>query len=176
MLQSGARSGKHAGGPQREQFFVRATLHAAGSVVDIDKAHAGPIDQIYRIVRGIHGRAKAPQVIDASHPCRDVLSYAAVALERARLIEHRIPADRDMLLGAIQAEARELEIAERPVRVEYRPVRPPAGLVRSRIRYFPATPANLRARQERRHAAQLPVERSALREPMLGVGLPVEVG
>src|ERR1035437_5091450 len=46
----------------------------------------------------------------------DVCADTAVALERAGLIEHRIPTDRDMPLGAVGPEARELEIAERPVR------------------------------------------------------------
>ena len=105
----------------------------------------------------------------------DVPAHAAVALERAGCIEHRIPADLDMARGAVSRQARVFEIAEWPVGIELGPVRLPAGLVRRQVRHFPTRLAQRRAlrQQQCRILVSAAYE---LRQPMSGVTLPVEIG
>src|SRR5487761_1917514 len=61
------------------------------------------------------------------------------------------------------------------MRVEHRPVRLPARLVRRQRRYFPAELADLRAPLEHRYTACLG-GRAAHRQPMFDVALPIEIG
>ncbi len=70
-------------------------------------------------------------------------------------------------------DARELEVAERQMRVERRAVRRPAGHVRVGRRHLPARLAE--ALPSRDHGAVL-AGVGGLHHAVLGVGLPVEVG
>ena len=61
------------------------------------------------------------------------------------------------------------------MRIEHRLVRPPARLVRRKPRNFPTALADFGAPAEHGHRARLAVQ-TALRQPVFGVGFPVEVG
>ncbi|MNM31227.1 hypothetical protein D3C81_417990 [compost metagenome] len=58
--------------PGPQEVFALETEHAARRLVDVDKAHAGPVDEENRIRRGIHGQAEAAQVFVEADACRHV--------------------------------------------------------------------------------------------------------
>ena len=71
-LERCARSQKHHPGLERKQLLARLVQHAAGSVVDMDDAHAGTIDQIDRIRYGVDCRDEALQRFFATLSLGDI--------------------------------------------------------------------------------------------------------
>src|SRR3984957_5355472 len=55
------RTGKteNDAGLERQKLFARPILHPASGIVDVNKPHAGSINQVDRVDDGIHGLAEA---------------------------------------------------------------------------------------------------------------------
>ena len=67
------RFGSGRGGVRSARFhdigsLARLALHATGGVIDMDEAHAGPIDQIDCVSGSVHRRAKTLQAVLALLP------------------------------------------------------------------------------------------------------------
>ncbi len=103
---------------------------------------------------------------------RDIRADSAVTRKPPLGVEERIRADRQMQLAAVERAARELEVANRYVRVERCAVRLPAGLVRGRGRHLPSPLADLRALAEHRQCVQLLGGETVVGEPVVGIAFP----
>jgi hypothetical protein len=108
----------------------------------------------------------------AAPPLGDVRAHAAVADEAAAR-EHRLAADRDVALVALGVDAREAEVAERQARVADGLVRGPACGVGPDARQVPRRLAD---QGLRRIDPPVAAAVDQLGDPVLGVGLPVEIG
>ena len=160
-------------GSKREDLLACLAQHGAGRGVDVDEPHARAVGQVDRFCRGIHRMPEAQQTQFAPFALGDVGGNPTITLECARAVEHGVAAHRKMMFGTVRANARELENAERQVRLERLPMRLPTRLVRRKGWCFPAALANDGVPCLAYIGILIP---GPLHDAMLGVGLPVEVG
>jgi hypothetical protein len=142
-------------------------------VVHVDDLQGVGVDEEDRLGRGVERRAEAAQLLLGAPPRADVAAGAAIAAERAGLVEHGLTAHAHIEPVAAGQAHGVLEIPERFAPLERRAVRVPFGGCRVDAGDLPAPLAEQGARVDtdaREDARRGPGEAQLL------VLLPVPVG
>ena len=158
------------------------TEYHALALEDVEDLAEHVVHHLLEVVRALHRamdpvhRLEEPHVRAALRfgdlALGDVPPDAAVAGEAARLVEHRDAGNGHVAPATVGRGAGDLEVAERQVRIERRPVLAPRLFVRFDVRHLPARLADFGA--PRRRVGDV-VGEILPREAMLGVGLPVHI-
>ena len=161
-----ARSSEHRRARRTMLLGMRGASHAM-LAVGLPVEVRGELDQAAKARFALAQRLLGALLVG------DVAADAAIALEAALGIEHRLAADRKPARAAFGRGPLHLEVAERLMTLEARAVVGPIGRREIERRLVPATPAEIRRRreaglvlQQRRHEGQ----------PELGILLPIPVG
>src|SRR3989454_7773319 len=160
---------------QQAARLVEPEIAAAGPALDFAESADHGTHDFVRLA--LSGQRMRDLVLQAQHLlaallCRDVAAHAAIALEAAAAVEHRLAAQRQPDAVPVARSALHLEIAERLVALELGAVPLPVSLGKVERRPVPALAAEVGARIPTGPFVDVARHEG---EPELGVLLPVPV-